>query len=910
MKIKKAILASSILLTATPAWALDMEYYTYGGYSAIVLAFQKIALIFSDAGYNALFFVVIVAGMFLGVASWLMAASTGRKAAPLSWAPPILLGVGIYLALVVPKGTLTIYDPLMNRFQTVNGIPNGIVMVAGSLNKIEQGLVDIIDTSGNVEGYKRTGGGLGFNMLYQATKGGLGLGNTYIGSSLRRYAKDCVLFEMIRPGTTLTSESLAKDSTNALNQFALAASPAVWTVYYDDTNPAGETMSCQAAWSSINSYLSDTANLQSIVTQECSAMGFNTSNATELARCRENLSDFTSYLYGGTLSVAPEALFRQIGMMEALDDVLKSENPDMALRAMSNRSIMTSGISMGLVANDWLPIMRAVFTSVAVGLIPFIVLFIPTGIVGKASGLICGFFVWLTCWGITDTILHGIATDYAVQAMDYIKANNLGYNAIMMYPSYMEKALSMFGFVRTAGIMLATIMTGMLISFGGHALAMMAGNIQSTIQSSAGMAGMAAADPIGGMQARQSIMSTAMQQGSMDAFDNQGKGRFSAARSIGEMGFERQHAGVLAQREHERLTGQGRMEALTNQAFHGTSGTFSNGLFNSTIDQGGAGRMDQGAAGRLQYDRAGNLVAAQGATVNMSDMAKYRSSVATSAVEKLASQVSRSASQSEAIGHLQSMGFSERDARGFTESIKGNASWGRDSKSTDQTVTDNAYTKGVDSSLGIKGSTGPIGVGVSTKGNVSETEKHVSTNAADKSLSIGYSKDWNTMRDHVSSTYFSNDTTRNKMESYASSQGWSDVKESAHQYSQMKMLESSASQNVLHKAVEQIGNEKFSYIADTNMRNYRSLQYIESLGAGGHFGGPTHDQITKKLDLSKDNIMDFGASMPKGPSGGNIHFKSGGNATADSVASHLKTAAQGAGYSGKVTSLPGDGGIR
>ncbi len=52
-----------ILFLATTALALDMEYYTYGGFNPITQAFTKIALIFSDSGYQGLLFVVTVLGL-------------------------------------------------------------------------------------------------------------------------------------------------------------------------------------------------------------------------------------------------------------------------------------------------------------------------------------------------------------------------------------------------------------------------------------------------------------------------------------------------------------------------------------------------------------------------------------------------------------------------------------------------------------------------------------------------------------------------------------------------------------------------------------------------------------------------------------------------------------------------------
>ncbi len=56
-----------VLFLAAPALALDMEYYTYGGFNPITQAFTKIALIFSDSGYQGLLFVVMVLGLLAGV---------------------------------------------------------------------------------------------------------------------------------------------------------------------------------------------------------------------------------------------------------------------------------------------------------------------------------------------------------------------------------------------------------------------------------------------------------------------------------------------------------------------------------------------------------------------------------------------------------------------------------------------------------------------------------------------------------------------------------------------------------------------------------------------------------------------------------------------------------------------------
>ncbi|MDP3695930.1 MAG: hypothetical protein Q8R42_07445, partial [Desulfocapsaceae bacterium] len=63
--VKFPVILCLVFLVATifyvsPAFAMDMEYYTYGGFGPITQAFTRLALIFSDAGYIGLFAVVTV----------------------------------------------------------------------------------------------------------------------------------------------------------------------------------------------------------------------------------------------------------------------------------------------------------------------------------------------------------------------------------------------------------------------------------------------------------------------------------------------------------------------------------------------------------------------------------------------------------------------------------------------------------------------------------------------------------------------------------------------------------------------------------------------------------------------------------------------------------------------------------
>ncbi len=479
-------LVGLILLFATPAFALDMEFYTYGGFNPIVQAFNKIALIFSDSGYQGLLFVVMVLGIIAGAGAWIAKAVTGARVIPLVWTVPVIFGAVLYLALFIPTGNITVYDPVMNRFQTIGGVPDAIVFTAGFLNKIERGMVDIIDTAAapSTE-YQTTAGGIGFKVL-KSVKGSYPK-NNYASTSMVRYIKDCVTFELVRPGTTLSLDDLRNNTSDFLDDLGKAVNPSVFTVYYDAVNPEGTTMSCTDAWSNLRPIYANPNNYDEALKKICSKAYFDPSSAVEMNTCKSLLANTLNFTTGSVAT--PEKLIQQRMIAEMLYNFYFKGDAETAALMESNKRITSTGLGIGLTMNEWIPIMRAIMTAIAIGIIPFLVLFLPTPVMGKAISVMFGFFVFLTTWGITDAVIHGAAMDYASYAFEDMRQSNLGVYAMAALPTISLKMLAMFGVIRSAGIMLASFFSMMLIRFGGHALAMLAGNLSSIVQSAGAQAG-------------------------------------------------------------------------------------------------------------------------------------------------------------------------------------------------------------------------------------------------------------------------------------------------------------------------------------------------------------------------------------------------------------------------------------
>ena len=465
--------------------AIDMEFYTYGGFNPVVQAFTKVALIFGDNAYKGLLVVVTVLGVVAAAVGMIAKATVGGRIS-LTWPIPVLAGMVIYIALFIPTGNITIYDPVLNRFQIVPNVPDAIVATAGTLNKLEKGLVDIINTASvpNAQ-YLDTAGGKGFKVL-EAIRGSSPKDN-HARTSMIRYIRDCVTFELLRPGSTISLDSMRNNSTNFLTELAGAQNPAIYTVYYDSVDPEGQSMTCTQAWNQLQPIYSNPTNYDEAIKRACAKAHFDPNSTTEMLRCESLISTTMLHVTGN--SYTPERLIQQRQIAEILYNFYYQDDYETSVLMESDRKIVATGMGIGITMNEWIPIIRAIMTAVAVGTLPFLALFLPTPVIGRAASVMFGFFVFLTTWGVTDAVIHGAAMDYAAYAFEDVRQSNLGVYAMASFPNMSLKMMAMFGVIRSAGIMLASIFSMMLVRFGGSALAHFATNLGSIARGTGAQAG-------------------------------------------------------------------------------------------------------------------------------------------------------------------------------------------------------------------------------------------------------------------------------------------------------------------------------------------------------------------------------------------------------------------------------------
>jgi hypothetical protein len=501
-----ASLSAVLFLSVSSAYASVpnslKEYIVWNQFDATVNTFQKIGLIMSDGRYQGLFLGIIVLGMVIGGIVTIGSSIFSGKASSwdmLKWFGIIMTGIIVYLTFIRPTTQITIYDEVLNETQTVGGIPEGIVVLAGLCNAIEKGFVDMIWTAGTPKSYRDNAGGLSYSIFDKVFSGGVDLAGTdasgqYINMSMRRYMEDCVFFELTKPNSSIDINAF-NTTSDFRPVLAAAVNPAIYTVWYDSANRSGATVSCTQAWTNLSSYLNGLSDSNVAVVkfwqERCGEAGMGANSALGGGSnlntiCKQKAVNMASAIFGSSFSSAH--LFRQYLIASALWDVYTTYSPDNAIASLSNRAAGNSMMGMGIMANEWIPIIRSVVFSIFIGMIPFICILIPTPLFPRAMSLLFGIFIFLTTWTICDALVHSFAMDKTFDLFQEITNGSLGFKSMMLFSSSSQKAMAAFGAARWSAIMVAGVFSALLTKFGGSAMAHFAGNLSAFKQYGAGAA--------------------------------------------------------------------------------------------------------------------------------------------------------------------------------------------------------------------------------------------------------------------------------------------------------------------------------------------------------------------------------------------------------------------------------------
>jgi len=509
----------------------DYEFYTYDGFQQITRAFKGIALIFNAPETLALAGTAAMIGIIANGALHIYRTGAGGGGFnPIAAFLPPMLGGALFVSLFVPTDNLHVYDAETNQFETVADVPVGVAILASTINEIERGMVDLINTT-----FPDTEAAAGAMALMTAQEMfNLSNINPYLYQSLQRYIQDCVVFEMARPGTTLSQETL-RTATNSMGELAKAASPAVFTLKYAEGAIYGQAVTCQEAWSTaatgLQAQLGSAATYATHIGAACGRAKFDSSDPQQLAKCTSSLTPL--FAVGGPLdmgaAVTAQDLSRQALIAETIEKVATGDTGS-SMAYFARREITQKGFGAMIAANEWLPIFKACMMAIIIGLIPLVAVFVASNVGGRALSFLAGSFVFMAAWGVTDAIVTAASAPYIVDMFTSIRDTGLGLETLMNFPDYSTKAASVYGSLRSSAVAFAGMISFALMRFGGHALAQVGGGITGQMQGAGAVAGRQSS-PEGVAHAMESMVNAG---GTFMTAGEYGYGQRSSARAYGQ----------------------------------------------------------------------------------------------------------------------------------------------------------------------------------------------------------------------------------------------------------------------------------------------------------------------------------------------------------------------------------------
>lgn len=452
----KAIGALAALLLPGVSSAASMQYVVHNGFNETVQALQRLALIVGDSTF-VMIAGCLVAGSMVLSSMYFAAEGMAKKANnPFGFLIQAAAGLALFFGAVVPKGTLYVYDDVLNKNQAVGGVPDLIVLVAGVFNAIEREMVRIVDTAAATPYSADTGAGV-YQLLYSLSR--TNQGDADLERSIGQYVKDCGLTAIGVGQNGASMNELLRSSTDLDATLAEYTHPAWPTTYYPGSTSGGVPGTCADAWTYIHGQLDSTsANKPAAIlsNRACLESGFDTSDSLTAARC--DAMEIAGAEKFGIAPATSTVFLNNFVIAKGMMSMMMSGDLAGSQTMIVNRNMMAESMGATEAFNQWVPRLRALLMALVLGILPIPLLFLATNLVYKAVGVILGLFIFLTLWGVTDAVSVQMARDAAATVFATVQQQHVGYESMMLVPNASLQALALFGKYRMMAMGLAGLL--------------------------------------------------------------------------------------------------------------------------------------------------------------------------------------------------------------------------------------------------------------------------------------------------------------------------------------------------------------------------------------------------------------------------------------------------------------------
>ena len=500
-----------VLFMTGTVQAADMVVQVVDAFDPVHSALTRMALIFSTSDFTTLAIVMsaagVVAAMALLVTQWL----GGRPINPLSVIAPVLIGTAVFMAGILPKSNVGVWDSAALRYQEVPGVPSLVARTYWIFNQVESRFISLVDTVSNnpawgvVAEYGNDAGGMMSDIITQLLDTTRDHPTRELTMTVDQYVDKCVIPALSIPISGLTINELRTTTTTMLTSFAKAANPALSTVVYTQGGPpAGTTTTCAAAYTTIAGQLNGGVALINMVRRACSQHGWAYTGGFNLVGglpqaagdtgCNLAMVNAQSlYLGAAQTPMTATGMAVHFYLTNRLREwVVKSDMP-----SLIDYSVIKNSVGIMQAANSWLPYIRSALLGVTLSVIPFVLVLIMTPLAGNVAKYVVGVLAWSSIWGIMDAITFHSTMDYLLKAWESVQQYGIGLKAVMVTHDTNTKTMAAFGQIRSMSVMLATSIMFIIFRFGGHALSEMAGRMSGNVENAGRKGAEETMDPAG-----------------------------------------------------------------------------------------------------------------------------------------------------------------------------------------------------------------------------------------------------------------------------------------------------------------------------------------------------------------------------------------------------------------------------
>ena len=474
---------------------------THGGFELVRDVWLFVSSLFGSAAFKGLLSGVFVFALTLAAASGTLETLFDLKSgAAHKWMKGMFVGIMMYSLVGPTTAQVTIYDDVSGQTQIQGNLPVGIAAVAGFVNQITIGMEDLIKTflatpaAPEDVGYER-----GTEMLSESFDGAMKTALAtqvapQMWDSAYSYVQDCVA---IRAARSSAYRATLDDTTDALASWSNAANPALFT--YTGLDSAGnpltgsvpkENVSCFDAWNRMNLYFTNSLAWENTVDQFCNMMHFEASDPQSLAACKNVYQKSVQLWVLGGAAKSSQDIAKNIMLGKVWYSYLSSLDSGIeAARAAAYARVSSQLAGTGLMAQEWLPMIKVVVFVILVAITPLVFIFMVTPYGLDAFKFLLGAFLWWGIWCSIDQMMLCMwlnRVDALFQAVN--QGGNLGVNGLSALWPLASKSTALLGSMRGFGMLLASTLTFTVIKFGGSSFAHLASGLGRATTAGAGPA--------------------------------------------------------------------------------------------------------------------------------------------------------------------------------------------------------------------------------------------------------------------------------------------------------------------------------------------------------------------------------------------------------------------------------------